>query len=189
MGGEGTRHSFGNVRPKVWYQPPACFSVPSIPSKGTRVTGSCADDAIFRVTASHTFWRRLGSCPGPGCPNADREVIVASAPDVGIGNNTGEIREGAYDVTNIKAAIDWDDRYRVGSVSLVGLPVAATLQQTPGSSLTISHDGKEAAFIANTLTSDVFQGGKIVGTWTLRLSGTASPPAALTMSAHVNCTK
>lgn len=171
------------------YQPPACFSMPSIPSKGTRVTGICADDAIFRLTASHTFWRRLGFCPGPGCPNADREVIVASALDERIGNNTGDIRNGAYDVTNTKAALDWDDRYRVGTVSLVGLPVATALQQTPGSSLTVSHDAREAAFNANALTSDVFQGGKIVGIWTLHLSGITSPPVALTMTAHVDCTK
>jgi hypothetical protein len=171
------------------YQPPTCFSVPRIPSKGTQVTGVCADDAVFRLTASHTFWRHSGYCPGPGCPNADREVIVASALEEPIGNITGDIRNGAYEVTNTKPTIDWDDRYRLGTVSVVGLPIATTLQQTPGSSLTVSHDGREAAFNANALTSDVFHGGNIVGTWALRLSGSPSPPIALTMTAHVNCAK
>lgn len=69
------------------YQPVACLAESTLPSQGTRTYAtdnygsiqSCKNDIIFRITASHSFWRPLGPCPGSGCPNADREIIVADA--------------------------------------------------------------------------------------------------------------
>lgn len=178
-----------SATPGPRYQPPECFSMPTIPSKGTRVARTCEDVATFRVTASHSFWRRFGSCPGPGCPNADREVVAAPTLNVDIGNNLADCRNEACEVANTKAAIDWDDRYRVGTVSLVGLPVAATLHQILGCTLTVGHEGREATFDANVLTSDVFRGQRIAGTWNLRLSMCASPPPALVIRAQVDCAR
>lgn len=179
------------------YQAPACFSLPSPASEGTKdvsanatqLAGSCGDSAIFRVTASHSLWRRSGPCPGSGCPNADHEVILASQLTVPIGKSVGNCQGGAYEVTNTKAAVDWDDHYRVGTVSLLGTGVDEALEQDHGRTLTVVHDAKEASFSAAVLTSDIFRGGKVTGTWTLRLSGCASPPRALVLNVQADCSK
>jgi hypothetical protein len=189
-----------SATPGLRYQPPACFSVPRVPSsvprvpsKGKRVAMACADDTIFRVTASHSFWRRSGSCPGPGCDNADHQVSAATAQEVSIGGRVGDCPNGACEVANTRPDIDWDNRFLVSRVSLAGSSVVPVFQQTPGRTLTVSHGAKVAKFSADTLTSDVFKGEKVSGTWILRLSGCASgcapPPPALVIMAHAECSK
>jgi hypothetical protein len=182
-----------SATPGLSYQPPACFSVAHVPSKGERVAVACADDTAFRVTASHSFWRRSGSCPGPGCDSADHQVSAATAQDVPIGGRVGDCPNGFCEVTNTKPDIDWDDRFRVSTVSLAGSPVVPVLQQTPGRTLTVLHSTKVATFSADTLTSDGFKGERIAGTWILRLSGCVSgcapPPPALVITAQAECSK
>lgn len=171
----------------------ACFSAPHVPSQGKRVANTCADDTIFRVTASHSFWRRSGSCPGPGCDNADHQVSAASTQEISVGGKVAECPKGACEVANTRPEVDWDDRIRVGTVSLVGSPVVPILQQTPGRTLSVSHGSKVATFSGETLTSDIFKDDRIAGTWTLRLSecesGCAPPPPALVMMARAECRK
>ena len=176
------------------YQAPACFSDASVPSSGTRqiantatqVAGTCGDTAILRLSATHTFWRRLGYCPGPGCPNADHEVTMSIRSE-SIGGRVDECRNEALEVVNTKAVTDWDDHYAVGMVSVSESLVRVL--NTPGRTLTVSHDGKQGTFNSDVVTSDVFRGEKITGTWNLRLSGCASIPPALVINAEVECTK
>ena len=179
------------------YQLPACFDLPHPPSTGTYdistsaagIVESCGSHAVFRLTASKSLWRRSGSCPGSGCPNADHEVIMASDLSEGIGNRTDSCTNGVYEVTNTKPTINWDDRYRVTSVTVEGTGVATVLEKSPGRNLVVLHDGQQAIFTAGDLASDSFRGSKISGTWLLRLSGCASPPPALIAKAQLNCNK
>jgi hypothetical protein len=96
-------------------------------------------------------------------------------------------------VTNTRPGADWDNRFRVDTVSVVGLPIVPVLQQTLGRTLAVLHDGKTATFSAETLTSDTFKGEKLAGTWVLRLSacvsGCAPPPAALDANVRAECSK
>jgi hypothetical protein len=179
------------------YQPPACFHLPNPPSQGehdisttkTQMVEACGDHAIFRLTASKTFFRHSGPCPGDGCPNADREMIIASDVTERIGNNVTGCVNDAYEVTNIRPTLDWDDRYQIGIVSVEGSSIEAILEKTPGRTLTLLHDGKDVAFSAGSLTSDRLRGTRISGTWTLRLSGCSSPPPALIVKVQASCSK
>jgi len=178
------------------YQPPACFNISNPPSQGTsnistttQVTESCSDHTIFRLTALKTFWRNSGPCPGDGCPNADREVIVATEVTERIGNNVTGCVNDAYEVTNHRPTIDWDDRYHIGIVSVEGSSVGAFLEKTPGRTMTLLHNGKEVTFSAGTLTSDRLRGTSVSGDWTLRLSSCASPPPALIVKVQADCGK
>ena len=179
------------------YQLPACFELAHPSSTGTydiRTTAagigeSCGSHAVFRLTASKSLWRRSGLCPGPGCPNADHEVIVASDLSEAIGNRIRSCTNDVYEVTNAKTAMNWDERYQVTNVSVEGTSMATVLEKSPGRNLVLLHDGKQATFTAGEQTSESFRGSKISGTWTLRLSGCASPPPALTVKAQVECNK
>lgn len=176
------------------YEPPVCFSDPTAHSSGTRqiantatqIAETCSDTAIFRLSATHTFWRRFGYCPGPGCPNADHEVTMSTTSE-NIGGRVGECQNDVLEVVNTKASTDWDDRYRVGTVS-VSESLARALN-LPGHTLTISHYGKQATFSSTVVTSDVFRGENITGTWKLRLNGCASAPPALVIKAEVGCSQ
>jgi hypothetical protein len=177
------------------YQLPACFHLPNPPSIGTYdvstntagIVGSCGGHAVFRLTASKSPGHGSGPCPGPECPNADHEVIMASDLSEGIGDRIASCVHDAYEVAITKPAINWDDRYQVSIVSVDGTGVGSILEKTPGRTLVVLHDGKQSTFTAGALTSDAFRGSKISGTWTLRLSGCASPPSALIANAHANC--
>ena len=179
------------------YQPPACLAESSVPSQGTRNLtttpsggiGTCTDTAVFRITASHNFWRPFGPCPGHGCPNADREIDVRNALDVPVGNRTGDCAGGSYEVGDHIPSTNWDNGFEVNAVTLEGSPVANALRASPGRTLTVIHDGKQAVFQTPSGPSDVFRGTKITGDWTLRLSGCAAPPPALTITVKVSCTK
>jgi len=144
---------------------------------------------VFRATASHTLWRWYGACPGYGCPNADHEVIVGSSVTERVGGRPGDCVSGAFVVTNTRPALDWDDRYRVSTVSLGGLQVARTLEAIPGRTLTVRHDGKIATFRTGVTTSDVFHSGRVAGSWELVLSGCDSPPPALTINVEADCSR
>lgn len=176
------------------YEPPACFSDPSVRSSGTRqiantgtqIAGTCGDTAVFRLSATHTFRRRLGYCPGPGCPNADHEVTMSTRSE-SIGGRVGECRNDVLEVVNTKAGADWDDHYRVGIMSVSESLVRVL--NVPGRTLIILHGGKQATFNSDVVTSDVFRGETITGTWNLRLSGCALAPPALVIKADVECTK
>ena len=173
------------------YQLPACFDLQKPASEGrrdipaTQIAEACGQDSVFRLSASHTVGQRSGPCPGPGCPNADHEVKVATKVTEAIGNKVGECVNGGYEVTNNKASFEWDDHYRVGSVFVTSLkPV---LEQIPDRTLILSHNNKQASFNASTLTSDAFRGEKISGAWVLRLSNCASPPPALIVRVEAEC--
>ncbi len=179
------------------YQPPACLAESSVPSQGTRNLtttpsggiGTCTDTVMFRITASHDFWRPFGPCPGHGCPNADREIVVSSALDVPVGNRTGDCASGSYEVGDHIPSTNWDNSYEVNAVTLEGSPVANALKVSPGRTFTVIHDGRQAVFQTTSGSSDVFRGAKITGDWTLRLSGCEAPPPALTITVKVSCTK
>jgi hypothetical protein len=167
-----------------------CLSVSEMPSSGTGLFPTCQDNTtVFRATASHTFWRRYGACPGYGCPNADHEVIVASSVTERMGGRTGDCVSDAYVVINKRPALDWDERYRVSTVSLAGPQVTSALEALPGRTLTVTHDGQDANFRAGIRMSDAFHGGGIAGSWELRLSGCDSPPPALTINVEADCSK
>lgn len=184
-------HPSLSASPGERYQPTQeCLLVSEVPSYGTGLFPTCRDSTtVFRATASHTFWRWYGACPGYGCPNADHEVIVASSVTERIGGRTGDCVTGAYVVTNTRPALDWDDRYSVSTVSLAGPQVVSALEAIPGRTLTVTHDGKQASFRAGVTTSDVFHGGRVAGSWELRLSGCDSPPPALTINVEAHCSK
>lgn len=179
------------------YQPPACLAESSVLSQGTRdltstpngAIGACANDTVFRITASHSFSRPFGPCPGHGCPNADREIVVRNALDVPVGNRTGDCTNGAYDVTDHISSTNWDNGFEVNAVTLEGSPVVNALKASPGRTFTVIHDSKQAIFDMTSGSSDVFRSSKITGDWTLRLSGCAAAPPALTITAKVSCAK
>lgn len=179
------------------YQTPACLAESTLPSQGTRAYAtdnhgsiqSCNNDIVFRITASHSFWRRLGPCPGSGCPNADREIIVADALQVPVGNRTDTCANDGYQVQDSISTTNWDPGYAIDTVTLEGSPEVNTLKAAPDRTLTVSHDGKQALFKIGSETSDVFRGTKITGGWVLRLSGCVSAPPALTVTVKLSCTK
>ena len=179
------------------YEPPACLPELSVASQGTRsfkttaggIAGACDGDALFRLTASHSFWRPFGPCPGHGCPNADREVIVRDSLDVPVGNRIGDCAGGSYEVVNHIPSTNWDTGFEVAGVSLQGSPVTPALKASPGRTFTVMHDGKQAVFNSTSDSTDAFHGSKITGDWTLRLLGCESAPPALTITVKLSCTK
>jgi hypothetical protein len=176
------------------YQPPSCFDPGNIPGSGMRtidttgqIASSCGDRAVFRLTASHTFWRRYGYCPGTGCPGADREVIVKSSFEERIGAKPDECKNEVFHVNNFRSAVNWDDHIQIGQTSVTG-PVKQLLM-TSERTLTVSHEGKTAVFSSKNLTSDAFQDQPMFGNWDLSLSGCQSPPAALAVTVETACKK
>lgn len=173
------------------YQPPACFTS-RIPAKGTKVVvttpeiaSACSDTAVLRLTASHNLWHRSGYCPGPGCPSADHEIVVRSETEESIGGKTNQCRGDAYEVTNFKAEVNWDDHYRIESVSVP--PRIAAYLKASGRHLTVFHNDKQAVFTDEAISSEVFRGERFAGEWKLRLSGCGSAPPALIVTARLQC--
>ncbi len=177
------------------YQPPACMPEEGVPQQGSRTLGvsgggsigNCSGDSLFRLTAAHDFFHFMGPCPGHGCPNADREIVVSNGLDVPAGGRTVECAGDAFTVLSSIASTNWDNVYRVQSVTAEGSAESAALAATPGRTLTVTHDGKQAVFQAGSLSSDAFRGSRITGDWSLKLSGCASPPPALTITIKVSC--
>jgi hypothetical protein len=175
------------------YQPPTCFTS-RVPAKGTKllvttpeIASACSDTAVLRLTATHSLWHRSGYCPGPGCPGADHEVVVRSETEENIGGKTDQCTDDAFEVTNFKAAVDWDDHYRIESVSVP--PRIAAYLKTSGRHLAVFHNNKQAVFTSEAISSDAFRGEKFAGAWKLRLSGCGTAPPALVVTARLICTQ
>jgi hypothetical protein len=182
-----------SVAPGPRFEPPLCLAGSSVPSSGERTLVPCASDAILRVTASHSFWRWGGTCPGHGCDNADHEVLTASEVTESVGGQTDKCPVGQCELTIMKPPVDWDQRFTVGVVSIAGTSTATLLQQTPSRTLNVSHDGKTAKFTATNLASDALQGERFSGIWILRLSdcvsGCAPLPPVLEVHTTAKCSR
>ena len=175
------------------YQTPTCFNS-RLPAKGTKVlvtkpgiASSCGNTAVLRLSAGHDLWHRSGYCPGTGCPGADHEIVVRSEAAESVGGKTNQCIDGGYELTNLKAEVDWDDHYRIVSVSVP--PRIEAYLKSAGRHLAVSHDGKRAEFTGDTISSDAFEGEKFAGEWKLKLSGCGSPPPALVVTARLQCSK
>jgi hypothetical protein len=178
----------------VMYQEPLCLGPRKVHANGSetvktdpQIAPSCGKQAIFRVTASHDFWHWSGSCPGTGCPSADHEVVLEPQSDQRLGGKPADCGIDGFEVTNVRPAVDWDDRVRIGTISVSG----PTKEVLTGSTrtLTVTHDGTSSIFSSQVLTSEAFRGQKMSGKWTLRLSGCDASPAVLTVAAETACSQ
>ncbi len=178
------------------FQLPACYSA-KVSSKGQEIlltepeiAGACGHTAIFRLVASHNFLYRRGYCPldrnGPGCPGAEREIDIEPQTDESLAERVNGCTGDSVVVSVLRQSMNWDERYHVASVSIP--PRIASYLGSSGTTITVSHAGKDATFSATETLSTAFNGQQMAGTWNMKLSACPKMlPPALVITVRAEC--